>query len=148
MDDLARLLVERECERLILRYCTLVDLGNASQIADLFCEDGEWIGVELHLRGQDEIRAWFTEREGLARRISRHVCTNILIDVLSEDEAESICFMADYRHDSRDGEPQLPVTLEVPKYLGELHDRFRRTPDGWRFARRRVEVSFVRRRSH
>jgi hypothetical protein len=147
MDELARLLAERECERLIIRYCRLVDFGNAGGIADLFCEDGEWRGVDLHLQGRDQIRAWFTEREQLTRRVSRHICTNVGVDVLSEDEAESLCYMVNYRHDSPDPEPRLPVTLEVPKFVGELHDRFRRTPDGWRFARRTVEVSFVRRRS-
>jgi hypothetical protein len=29
--------------------------------------------------------------------------------------------------------------------VGEYCDRFVRTPDGWRFARREVEVSFFRR---
>ena len=146
MDELARLLAERECARLIFRYCRLVDFGNGSKIADLFCEDGEWQGTDLHLHGRDEIRAWFTERERLTRRVSRHLCTNVSVDVLSEDRAESLCYMVNYRHDSRDGDPELPVTLEVPKFVGELHDRFRRTEDGWRFAGRRVEVSFVRRR--
>ena len=147
MDELARLLAERECERLIVRYCTLVDFGNAAQIADLFCEDAEWRGVDLHLRGHDQIRSWFTEREQLTRRVSRHICTNVAVDLVSEDEAASLCYMVNYRHDSRDAEPQLPVTLEVPKFVGELHDRFRRTADGWRFQSRTVEVSFVRRRA-
>jgi hypothetical protein len=147
MDELARLLAERECERLIFRYCRLVDFGQAAQIADLFCEDGEWIGVDLHLRGRDEIRTWFTEREQLTRRVSRHLCVNVAIDVVATDAAQSLCYMVNYRHDSRDTEPELPVALEVPKFVGELHDRFRRTDDGWRFASRRVEVSFVRRRA-
>ena len=146
MDDLARLLAERACERLIVRYCQLVDLGHAAQIADLFCEDGEWRGVDLHLQGRDQIRAWFTEREQLTRRVSRHLCTNVAVDLLSDDEAQSLCYMVNYRHDSRDGDPQLPVTLEIPKFVGELHDRFRRTADGWRFQSRTVELSFVRRR--
>jgi SnoaL-like domain len=147
MDELARLLAERECERLIVRYCRLVDFGNAAGIADLFCEDGEWRGVDLHLRGRDQIRAWFSEREQLTRRVSRHICTNVAVDLLSEDVAQSLCYMVNYRHDSRYREPQLPVPLEVPKFVGELHDSFRRTTDGWRFQSRTVEVSFVRRRS-
>jgi SnoaL-like domain len=147
MDELARLLSERACERLIVHYCQLVDFGNAAQIADLFCEDGEWRGVDLHLQGRDQIRAWFSERERLTRRVSRHICTNVAVDLVSDDEAESLCYMVNYRHDSRDAEPHLPVTLEVPKFVGELHDRFRRTADGWRFQSRTVELSFVRRRS-
>jgi hypothetical protein len=147
MDDLSRLLAERECERLIVEYCRLVDFGQAARIADLFCEDGEWRGIDLHLRNREEIRTWFTEREAVTRRVSRHVCTNIGVDVFSDDEARCVSYMINYRHDRREGEPSLPVPAELPKFIGELHDRFRRTPDGWRFASRRVEVSFVRRRS-
>ena len=35
--------------------------------------------------------------------------------------------------------------LEGPQIVGEYRDRFVRTPDGWRFARREIEVSFLRR---
>lgn len=146
MDDLERLLAERACERLIMEYCRRVDFGNASAIADLFAEDGTWKGTDLFLDGQDEIRRWFSDRERLTRRVSRHLCVNVIVDVLSPDEAKSLCFLVNYRHDRREGDQSLPVPMEVPKYLGELHDRFRRTPDGWRFAERRVEVAFVRRR--
>ncbi len=146
MDDLERLLAERACERLIMEYCRRVDFGNASGIADLFLPEGRWEGTDLVLDGQDEIRRWFTDREQLTRRVSRHLCVNVMVDVLSPDEAESLCFLVNYRHDRREGDRSSPVPMEVPKYLGELHDRFRRTPDGWRFAERRVEVAFVRRR--
>jgi SnoaL-like domain len=144
VDELSRLLAERACERLIVQYCRFVDFGEASRIAELFTEDGRWEGVELTLSGREAIRDWFTRREGLARRVSRHVCTNLAIDVASEDEASGLCYMINYRHDRRDGELTLPVPVEVPKFVGELHDRFRRTDEGWRFSRRRVELSFMR----
>lgn len=147
MDDLERLLAERDCTRLIAEYCRRVDSGHAAAIPDLFCADGTWEGVDLLLTGREEIRGWFVQREALTRRVSRHVCTNVLIDVVSPDEAHSVCYMINYRHDRRDGDTSVPVPAEVPKFVGELHDRFRRTADGWRFASRRVEVVFVRRRA-
>lgn len=144
--EVQRVLDERACERLIVEYCRRIDFGNASAVADLFVEDGQWEGVDLQLNGREEIREWFTKREGVTRRISRHVCTNVAIDVVAEDEAQSLCYMINYRYDSRDGAPSVPVMMEVPKFVGELHDRFRRTPKGWLFASRRVTVSFVRQR--
>ena len=144
--ELDRLLAERACERLIVEYARLVDFGQASKIADLFCPDGEWVGTDLHLRSREEIREWFTRREQVTRRVSRHVCTNIAVQVLSADEAQSCCYMINYRHDRQEGDLDLPVPVREPKFVGELHDRFRHTPEGWRFASRRVEVSFVRRR--
>jgi ketosteroid isomerase-like protein len=147
MDDLERLLAERACERLIVEYCRLVDFGEAARIADLFTEDGVWSGVDLVLDGREEIRAWFVKRQGLQRRVSRHICTNVGVDVVSRDEAQSVCYLVNYRHDRPEGDDAMPVPTEVPKFVGECRDAFRRTADGWRFARRHVDVAFVRRRS-
>jgi ketosteroid isomerase-like protein len=147
MDELERLLAERACERLIVEYCRLVDFGEAARIADLFTEDGVWSGVDLVLDGREEIRAWFVKRQALERRVSRHICTNVGVDVVSPDEAHSVCYLVNYRHDRRDGDDAMPVPTEVPKFVGECRDAFRRTADGWRFARRHVDVAFVRRRS-
>lgn len=147
MDDLHRLLAERACERLIYDYCRLVDFGEASRIAELFTADARWEGVELTLTGREEIRDWFTRRQSLSRRVSRHVCTNVTVDVLSPAEATSVTYMINYRHDRRDGEAALPAPMEVPKFVGELRDRFALTDEGWRFSERRVELSFVRQRA-
>jgi SnoaL-like domain len=144
VDDLDRLLAERACERLIVDYCRLVDFGNAAQIADLFTEDGVWSGVDLVLTGREEIREWFVKREALLRRVSRHICTNVGVDVVSPDEAKSTCYLVNYRHDRKEGDDTMPAPGDIPKFVGECHDEFQRTPEGWRFARRRVEVAFVR----
>jgi hypothetical protein len=146
-DELRRLLDERACERLLVEYCRRVDFGEAGRIADLFVEDGTWQGTDLLLTGRDEIRAWFQRREGVTRRVSRHVCTNVAVDLVRPDEAVSLSYLVNYRHDRAEGDTALPVPTEVPKYVGELRDRFRRTPDGWRFAARQVDVAFVRRRA-
>ncbi|MCW3011561.1 MAG: nuclear transport factor 2 family protein [Solirubrobacterales bacterium] len=146
MDDLQRIVAERACERLLVDYCRLVDFGQASRIANLFTEDGRWEGTDLVLGGREEIRAWFTKREQLTRRVSRHLCTNVGVDVLSASEAESRCFLVNYRHDRAEGDLTMPAPMAVPKFVGELHDTFRRTHDGWRFASRRVDVAFARAR--
>ena len=125
-----RLADERACERLITRYTHLVDFGEAPAIADLFTADGVWRTDEFAMRGRDEIRAGFERRQGVTRRLSRHVCTNMLIDV-DGDTATGLCYLVNYRHDSGTGE-------------AEYRDRFVRTPDGWRFAERYCEMAFVR----
>jgi hypothetical protein len=144
VDDISRLLAERACEALILTASRLVDFGNASRLAELFVDDGVWEAEGLALTGREEIRAHFLRREGVTRRVSRHVCTNVAIDVLSDDEAEGLCYFLNFRHDRREGETSLPVPANLPKYSGEYRDRFRRTPVGWRFAHRKVDVTFLR----
>lgn len=144
MDDLERVLAERACERLIVDYCRFVDFGEASRIAELFTEDGTWESVGVLMSGRDDIRAQFLEREGVTRRESRHVCTNVGIDVISPDEAVGLCYLVNYRHDRREGESSGTVPAAAPKFVGEYRDRFRRTPDGWRFAQRRINIAFLR----
>ena len=80
MNELDRMLAERACERLIYEYSRRIDFGEGAAIADLFTADAVWRG-DIELRGQDRIRAWFTERAQLTRRVSRHLCTNVVIDV-------------------------------------------------------------------
>ncbi len=146
MDELDRMLVERSCERLINEYSRLVDFGEAAAVADLFTEDARWEGTDLLLDGREEIRAWFRKREGIARRVSRHVFTNVIIDVVSPTEASGLSYMINYRHDREEGDESLPVVMEEPKWMGEARDSFRLTEEGWRFSSRRVEPAFMRRR--
>jgi hypothetical protein len=146
MDELDRTLVERSCERLIMEYCRLVDFGEAAAVADLFTEDAQWRGTDLLLDGREEIRAWFVKREGIARRVSRHVFTNVMVDGVSPSEATSISYMINFRHDRQEGDDSLPVVMEEPKWLGDVRDSFRRTEAGWRFSSRTVEPAFMRRR--
>ncbi|MCP5026345.1 MAG: nuclear transport factor 2 family protein [Actinomycetia bacterium] len=142
--ELARLLDERACERLINEYCQLVDHGDAPGIAELFTADGVWRSSEgLLMEGQDGIRAGFTRRQGVTRRQSRHLCMNVIIDV-EGDDATGRCYLVNYRHDSETGEAEHPAPADIPKYVGEYLDRFVRTPDGWRLAERVFDMVFLR----
>lgn len=134
---------ERACERLVIEYTHLVDSGNATGIADLFTDDGVWRTDEFAMNGGDEIRAGFGRREGVTRRQSRHVCTNVIINV-DGDTATGLCYLVNYRHDSETGTAEKPAPADVPKFVGEYHDRFVRTDDGWRFEDRYCDMAFVR----
>lgn len=144
MTELERMMIERACERLINQYCLFVDFGEASRIAELFTEDGLWTNESIRMEGRDGIRRAFSHREGVTRRTSRHLCTNVVIDVLDDDHATGICYLINYRHDSRTGAAEVPAPSDAPKFVGEYRDTFVRTPDGWRFATRHCDVTFLR----
>jgi len=144
MSSLDVLLAEREIERLVYEYCRRVDEGEAGGIADLFTQDGEWVGLDLVLSGQDRIREWFTEREKLTRRVSRHLVTNLVIRLVSPDEAEATSYLLNFRTDRREETEQLPLAADLPKYVADFRDRFARTEAGWRFTRRQVDTTFIR----
>lgn len=144
IDPVARLLAERACERLMTDYTRFVDFGEAARIADLFTADGIWEADGVQMVGRDAIRAGFSARQGVERRTSRHVCTNIAVDILTPDEATALSYLVNYRHDSRSGAAERPAPVDHPKFVGEYHDRFVRTDAGWRFAHRRCDLAFVR----
>ena len=144
MDDLRRLLAERACERLLYTYSALVDFGQASRLAELFVDDGIWEADELVLHGRDAIREHFARRERIVRRVSRHACTNVVVDVTSETTARGLCYFLNFRHDRPDGDTSLPAPARLPKYSGEYRDEFVHTQDGWRIARHHVDVTFLR----
>jgi hypothetical protein len=56
---------------------------------------------------------------------------------------DGVVYLTLWRHDGDEGRRVAP--LDQPALVGEYRDEFVRTPDGWRFARREVEVSFARR---
>jgi ketosteroid isomerase-like protein len=143
MDDLERLMIERSCERLVTEYCHLVDHDEAARVADLFAEDGVWTSPENTMTGQTAIRAGFERRQRNAGRVSRHVCSNLLIEVIDPEHASGVVYLTLYRHDGEPGRGAAPSA--APSIVGEYRDSFVRTAEGWRFQRRDTVVSFVAR---
>jgi len=134
--------IERECERLIALYCHYVDHDEAARIADLFTEDGVWFNVNVTMTGRDEIRNGFQKRQDNKGRMSRHVCTNTLIDVVSDTEAFGVVYLSLYYHDAEPGRDISPT--DCLQKLGEYQDHFIKTDEGWCFARREVVANFWR----
>jgi len=145
MDDLARLVAERACERLLYEYVRRVDFGAAASLADLFTADGVWEAEGLVLDGREAIRAHFLRRQGVVRRVSRHFITNAAIDVdAGGDAAQGIAYFFNLRVDRPEGDLALPVAARLPKYTGEYVSSFAREDGAWRLTRLRVDVTFMR----
>lgn len=142
MDDLERLMIERDCERLIYAYCHLIDHGEAGKVGDLFAEDGVWASPEVTHTGREAVARTFQARQANTARMSRHVCSTPLIEVVGEDEARAVTYLTLYRHDGTPGRRASPLA-GLPEVVGDYHDVFVRTPDGWRFKSRRFAPAFA-----
>lgn len=140
MDEAQRMLAERACERLIVAYAQLIDLGEAAKVAGLFTEDATWESDNRRWVGLDQIRRGFTIRQGITLRKSRHICTNIAIEFSSETEATGVTYFILLRNDDNYGERVAP--LDGQFIVGEYRDRFVLTSDGWRFAHRQAKAAF------
>jgi hypothetical protein len=99
------------------------------------------------MRNRDGIRAGFTARQGVTRRQSRHVMTNMLIDVHSATEASGRVYLVNYRHDSETGVAERPAPSDAPKFVGEYNLTFRRVDGEWLFATLDLDLAFLRRRA-
>jgi ketosteroid isomerase-like protein len=143
MDPMERLLAERECERLIYRYCHLIDHGEAAKVCELFTDDGVWASPEVTRDGKDKIAKAFRARQENTARMSRHVCSTPMIDIEDAETAKGVTYLQLYRHDGEPGRRFSPLD-NLPEFVAEYHDVFARTPDGWRFKSRKFVGAFAR----
>ncbi|MFB7241585.1 hypothetical protein CW362_36740 [Streptomyces populi] len=140
LDPLERLLAERACERLVLELVHRLDLGEPGTVCDLFTSDGvwEWPYDGRRIEGRDALRAYFGSRP--ADRLSRRMCTNILVTVDSPDTATATTYFATYRVDGYTEGTLVPTPL--PANVGHYEDTFRRTDGVWLIATRTLVLPF------
>lgn len=120
---------EADCARLIALYANLNDEARWDEVAALYAGDGVMFrptAPDAPVAGREAILAAFKARPP---RTTRHVCSNVVVDVESETTARGTSAM-------------LLFTGEGAPLVGSFHDRFVLTADGWRFAERRGSLTF------
>jgi hypothetical protein len=142
MELMERIAIERECERLTYRYCEAVDFGHAARLADVFAVAGVFDNGDLHLVGRDQIRRVFAERQLVRQLRTRHVCTNIHVDVTGPADATGVVYLTLYRRRGPE-DRSVPVPETSPAVVGSYHDRYVRADEGWRITARRLEAPFA-----
>jgi uncharacterized protein (TIGR02246 family) len=130
---------EHACMRLMVGYCVYADHGQADEFAALFAEDGAWVqGSGQEIRGRDALRAYIKGRS--PRVFTRHVITNMLVDIVDEDRATGVAYAVVFR--DRDHAGDGPAPMCAPEAVVEYRDEFRRTAEGWKFVRRQSIAAF------
>jgi hypothetical protein len=148
LDPLETMFAERACEKLMYRYAQAVDFGEASRIADLFTEEGVWLGADGRgMNGRGEIFAAMSRRQELKRRQSRHVMTNVLVDIESATRGNGVAYLMNYRHDSDTGVAEKPAPAAPPKFVGEYHLSFACVDQQWLIEHLRFDLVFLRQRT-
>ena len=141
MQETERTLIERECERVSIAYARHVDFRNYDAFVDLFAEDCR-LDVGGLVEGREAIRAWLARRPENLR--SRHVFTNISIEVIDADHASGVTYVTLYRHVGDEALAPRAIELVGAAAVGHYEDEFVRTVDGWRFASRTAHLAFIR----
>ena len=129
--------VERECARLVLRSLRAFDERNWSAYAELFTADGVFVRANAPdepLVGREAIRRGLEQRP--ASRLTRHLCTNLEIDVIDAEHARGFCYVLLYAGAVSDPESIGSRPADGVQRVGEYRDIFMRAPGGWLIARR------------
>lgn len=137
MDDLARLLIERECGKLPLLFAKYADNGDHAALADLFTQDCVFarpFQPDHPFHGRDRVQAIFRDRPPI---LVRHVVTNVLVEVISETEARGTNYLAMLSSHASTVPPQEAGGL----YVGGFEDEYVKTADGWKFKSRLGQVA-------
>ena len=141
MNDNERQHIELACQRLSKLYARMVDFKTYEMVDDIFTEDA-LLDAGGALQGRDSIRQGMARRNPKLR--SRHVLTNILVDVVDDRNATGTTCLTLYRHVGDESLQDKPIELVGPAAVGEYLDRFALTAEGWRIASRVLAIQFRR----
>jgi ketosteroid isomerase-like protein len=128
--------IVRACTNLVMDYAYYRDHGDAEAYAALFTENGTLLLTNQPIQGHQAIAKAMLAR--VEEGTTRHVMTNVRITVVDDGHATGISYVSVYltRGTLENGKP-LPLT--GPSLIGEYHDKFEKTGDGWRIAERRLQ---------
>ena len=138
MDDIERLVIEQACRRLVLDFARYNDDLDHARLADLFVDDcifARPLDPQYPYHGRAAVHAIFRDR---APRLTRHVMTNIRIQVDSHDRAHGNSYVT--MISSPNADRSAPREGEGI-FFGAFDDVFVRTTAGWKFKERHGSVA-------
>jgi hypothetical protein len=122
--------IEWDCARLINLYALLNDAARWEEVTALYAPDGLMTrptAPDAPIVGREAILAAFRARPP---RMTRHICSNVVITVESATRARGSSAML------------LFTAADTPPLVGGFDDVFALTSDGWRFTERRGSLTF------
>jgi SnoaL-like domain len=132
--------IERACERIIHAYSRALDLGDMSAAADFFAENGSLsrpMAPTVVIQGRENIRTALKTRPSTL--LTKHLATNVMIDVVSRDEARGLSYLTMISTTPPAG-VDAPYVSTGPLYFGEFVDRFVRERGEWKILERRGSI--------
>ncbi|HSV47291.1 MAG TPA: nuclear transport factor 2 family protein [Ramlibacter sp.] len=134
MDNLAHLMIEHACQKLVFEAAARADANDAAGLAALFAQDAVLVRPDSQLlTGREAIQAAYAARP--AGRITRHLVTNVRVEVASPTAASAVSYVLLAAGSESDASG--PQGRPMPRLVvGEFHDRFSLIDGDWRIARR------------
>lgn len=123
-----------EIDALVAEFTDAGMMRDWSRMASLFTVDGAWRMPHINLEfvGREEVRAAIERLRALWEYFVQNVHAGAV--TIDGDTATGRAYIVEFGR-FKDGTSHLNYAL--------YHDRYRRTPDGWKFAERVYEVRYV-----
>ena len=139
MDQNEILAIKDACQAVSLRFGRLQDTRSHDDLAGLMTPDATYVrlGEELSV---DDFIDWI---KTTTPNKTRHFVTPTEVEIIDRDTAKGLTYYTIYLHG---GEEDPPYPLEGPFVVGEYHEDFARTDDGWKLSRREARIIFRKRR--
>ena len=138
MPDASEAAVRAACERLVYESAARNDAMAWDRLGEVYAVDAVLVRPSGEtLEGREAIvEAYAATPPG---RLTRHVCTNVRIDLTGPDTAVGsttvLLFIADPAEEGH------AVRTSPGPAVGEFEDEFVRTADGWRISRRLASIA-------
>ncbi|WP_132125189.1 nuclear transport factor 2 family protein [Actinocrispum wychmicini] len=134
MTDLQTIADRVEIEALRAEYSDAGMMGDVDRLASLFTRDAvmRWPHAALEVTGRDQIRASVGKLRGLWEFFVQTTHPGMI--QVDGDTAVGRAYIAEFGR-MRAGGSHLNYAI--------YHDRYERTPDGWKFAERVYEVRYM-----
>lgn len=143
MDNTNNLNIEQACIKLVNQFAVFNDSSRFAELMDLFIADARYarpIAPDVFIVGKADILASFEARP--KERVGRHLMTNIIIDVLGPTSAKGICYVTLYSGTEGQKAEKFGLQAQASQFIGEYHDEFVLTDQGWKFSQRGGNIIF------
>jgi hypothetical protein len=131
------------CRDLAMLSFVLIDTKEYESLAGLYTKDAVFVrptAPDQPIHGRDAILAQYEARPRF--KVTRHLVTNVLIDVLGGDKAKGLLYVLLVTGTVETETPSFPIAADSVQLVGEFRDDYVRTEAGWRIAKRVGKMIF------
>jgi uncharacterized protein (TIGR02246 family) len=131
--------IKLEITQLVNDYAIYRDRLDARNYANLFAEDGRLTVRGRLTQGREAIYERISGYD--SSHVSMHIMTSSQINIIDRDHATGVHYAAVYSAAATDDSDR-PIPVKGFTVLGQYHDKYVRTEEGWKFAERVMKPVF------
>ncbi len=137
-------LIEHYCTKVVKQFALYNDSKCYEKLAELFTEDASFArptAPDNFITGRENILAAFQSRP--ADKITRHIISNIVVDVITTTTAKAHCYATLYSSNEVFSADKVEPQTNVSQIIGEFYDDFVLTDAGWKISLRSGKIIFA-----